>query len=64
MLGSPPGFRRHDLRRHQLFAGQMSAALGQLLVFDVNAGHSRALQEPDRAFDMQRFSKAGIRVTQ
>ena len=42
----------------------MAAALGHLLVFEVNAGGAGGLEEPDGALDVQGLAEAGVGVAE
>lgn len=52
----------HDLRFHQVLARQVTAALGNLLVFQVQAGRPCLLKKMHRALHVQRFAEARVRV--
>ena len=43
-------------------ARQVAAALGQLLIFQVDTRHAGRLEQPHRPLDVQRFAEAGVGV--
>ncbi len=52
----------HGIRRDERFAGEVAAAFGQLLVFELNRGGAGPLQFDDGAFDVGRVAEAGVGV--
>ena len=53
----------HRFGAHQRFARQMAAPLGQLLIFQMNAGDACFLEKLHRPLHVQRFAETGVGVT-
>ena len=52
----------HFLRRDQRLVVEMPASLGKCLIFELNRVRPRALEQADRAADVQRVAVAGISI--
>ena len=62
--GGRAQLRCHLLGANKLLARQVPAALGHDLVFQMDARGARFLEEPHRAFDVQRFAETRVGVAQ
>jgi len=56
--------RRHRRRLDEVLAGEVAAALGQLLVLEVEAGGAGLLEQPDGPLRVERLAEAGVGVAQ